>query len=434
MSVESATLGTIVCSGATLLICLLAIAVIHKDVTNIWNELDSEIVSFKVRTDDLWKQMIKLGAGTPSNRLRRRQAGYSASDKNKDGPNYSDLPSASAGDRPPNPYDFNHQQSVPGYGNENQKQSIQNQLKEATSSINSDINPVRKTPDTGNFASFSHDGGTVPQPGRQFPQFGGSVIPPGFPKTGQCVCSLENNCPPGPPGPKGENGMNGLDGVPGKDGLDGFDAEDIQQEAPSGCFHCPEGPTGPPGPLGRPGIRGQRGPKGTPGLPGRDGNPGPPGDIGPPGPPGPNGKPGEPGEKGADAEKVVGRKGNRGPPGDQGPEGPPGDKGKDAPPGEIGPEGPPGQPGFQGPQGNDGEEGPEGARGKPGQDAEYCPCPQREHDGNSVSLLPSIDHNNDQKGRVEEVHSKNDEEIGRFGNDNYGNAGDDSRSYKIKRI
>lgn len=48
MSVENATLGTIVFSGATLIVCLLAIAAIHKDVTSIWTELDSEIDSFKV--------------------------------------------------------------------------------------------------------------------------------------------------------------------------------------------------------------------------------------------------------------------------------------------------------------------------------------------------------------------------------------------------
>ncbi|VDO33485.1 unnamed protein product, partial [Brugia timori] len=82
MSVENATLGAIIFSGATLLVCLLAIAAIHKDVTSIWSELDSEIVSFKVKTDDLWKEMIGLGAGTPSNRLRR-QTSYNIYDKGK---------------------------------------------------------------------------------------------------------------------------------------------------------------------------------------------------------------------------------------------------------------------------------------------------------------------------------------------------------------
>lgn len=48
MSVGNAALGAIVFSSATLLVCLLVVAAIHKDVTSIWNELDSEIVSFKV--------------------------------------------------------------------------------------------------------------------------------------------------------------------------------------------------------------------------------------------------------------------------------------------------------------------------------------------------------------------------------------------------
>lgn len=48
MSVENATLGATVFSGATLLICLVAIAVIHNDVISIWTEIDSEIISFKV--------------------------------------------------------------------------------------------------------------------------------------------------------------------------------------------------------------------------------------------------------------------------------------------------------------------------------------------------------------------------------------------------
>ncbi|CAG9540560.1 unnamed protein product [Cercopithifilaria johnstoni] len=485
MSVESATLGAIIVSGATLLICLFAIATIHNDVTSIWTELDSEIVSFKIKTDDLWKEMIGLGAGTPSNRLRRQASSniydksktsdsgsgdgyensngansnnYNSPSSSNSGSNYGSLTGDTSGDNgsngynsgggnyggdiPPmivnerynNPYNVISQEVMPSKVNHNNagRSDIKIYLKglaptTAPTIMNTDDN-IHGKPGNGLFVSPIRYGSSGGQTGQQFQSFGGSFIPPGFTENGWCMCSLKNTCPPGPPGPKGEKGVDGENGIPGKDGIDGIDAEDVQQEGPSGCFSCPEGPPGPPGPPGRTGIRGQRGPKGTPGFPGRDGNPGPPGDIGPPGPPGLDGKPGEPGEKGADAEKVVGRKGNRGPPGDQGPEGPPGDKGKDAPPGEPGPQGPVGHPGFQGPQGSDGEEGPEGPPGNSGKDAEYCPCPAREH-----RLRPGSGKNDDRESKTEEVQSKSDEESGGFGKTDFENPDDSSKPYKSRR-
>ncbi|KAM3723956.1 Cuticle collagen lon-3 [Dirofilaria immitis] len=470
MSVENATLGAIIFSGATLLVCLLAIAAIHRDVTSIWAELDSEIGSFKIKTDDLWNEMIGLGAGTPSNRLRR-QTGDNTYDKIKksdssyDGGSNSNYDSSSSsssnagsggydsggttnyGDIPPtvvseqynNPYIVNPKEVAASKANEEQG-PFETEIHPKgfapsnRPTIDANGNTHGKPSSTGTFAIPTHYGSPTSQTGQQFHPFSGSFIPPGFPKNGWCVCSLENTCPPGPTGPKGAKGIDGENGIPGKDGIDGIDAEDIQQEGPSGCFNCPEGPPGPPGPAGRPGIRGQRGPKGAPGFPGRDGNPGSPGDIGPPGPPGLDGKPGEPGEKGSDAEKVVGRKGNRGPPGDQGPEGPPGDKGKDAPPGEPGPEGPPGQPGFQGPQGSDGEPGPEGPPGNLGKDAEYCPCPGREH-VNAHRLRLDSERNDDHEGKTEDVRSKSDEESGWSGTADYENPenSDKDKGYKSRR-
>uniref|UniRef100_A0A0R3S0Z4 Col_cuticle_N domain-containing protein n=1 Tax=Elaeophora elaphi TaxID=1147741 RepID=A0A0R3S0Z4_9BILA len=352
MSVENATLGAIVFSGATLLICLLAIGAIHKDVKSIWTELDSEIISFKIKTDDLWKEMIGLGAGTPSNRLRR-QASYNSYDKGKtddnnggdgydsssnlgssydnspsngagdssygssstistsysndgsdgsngaggnghnfDGGNYGDVPSTSRNGRYNNPYSVKPQEVMPSKVNQNDARELEIEINSkgsapsnAPTTLNVGESNHGKPSGTGNFVPPTRHGSSAGQPGQQFRPFSGSFIPPGFPKNGWCMCSLENTCPPGSPGPKGEKGVDGEDGIPGKDGIDGIDVEDIQQEGPSGCFNCPEGPPGPSGPPGRPGIRGQRGPKGAPGFPGRDGNPGPPGDIGPPGPP-----------------------------------------------------------------------------------------------------------------------------------------------------
>lgn len=80
MTVNQATFGAIIFSGATLLACLFAISTIYNDVQSIWTELDTEIDSFKVIADDLWKDMLIMGAGTPSNRQRRQAyGGYEAS-------------------------------------------------------------------------------------------------------------------------------------------------------------------------------------------------------------------------------------------------------------------------------------------------------------------------------------------------------------------
>lgn len=80
MSVNKATFGAIAFSGATLLACLFAISAIYSDVQSIWTELDTEMDSFKVIADDLWKDMLIMGAGTPSNRQRRQAyGGYGAS-------------------------------------------------------------------------------------------------------------------------------------------------------------------------------------------------------------------------------------------------------------------------------------------------------------------------------------------------------------------
>uniref|UniRef100_A0A914CIU3 Nematode cuticle collagen N-terminal domain-containing protein n=1 Tax=Acrobeloides nanus TaxID=290746 RepID=A0A914CIU3_9BILA len=326
MTVGKATAGAIAISGTTLVVCLVAISVIYSEVQSIWTELDSEMDGFKLLTDDLWKEMVMLGAGTPSNRQRRQSyGGYSAS---------SGTPSAS---------------SSGGYGGGSSGPS-----------------------------SGLHPGGpsTVGQQPQITPQGGSSG---GCPNAGAgcCRCEAENKCLSGPQGPPGEPGLDGLSGLPGKDGIPGVDAENIRNQPANGCFQCPAGPTGPPGTPGRPGLRGMHGPKGLPGSPGRDGFPGSPGEMGPPGAAGSDGEPGTHGEKGRDAEQPSPRKGPRGPPGPSGGEGPAGDHGKDGPIGKPGPKGEPGAPGQQGIPGQDGEEGCEGEAGKTGADANYCPCPKR---------------------------------------------------------
>uniref|UniRef100_A0A183CHF3 Col_cuticle_N domain-containing protein n=1 Tax=Globodera pallida TaxID=36090 RepID=A0A183CHF3_GLOPA len=117
--------------------------------------------------------------------------------------------------------------------------------------------------------------------------------------------------------------------------------------------------------------------EGQSGTPGRDGVPGLPAEQGASGEEGRVGAPGANGPKGNDAEKPIGRKGPRGPPGEIGNEGTLGAPGNPGGPGKEGAAGPPGAAGFPGAPGNEGEEGGLGTLGKQGQDAAYCPCPNR---------------------------------------------------------
>ncbi|PAV69003.1 hypothetical protein WR25_13913 [Diploscapter pachys] len=79
MSVTSATSGAIIFSGATLLVALFATASIYSQLTSMWRELDAEIHNFKSLTNDIWADMVRLGAGTPANRQRRQSyGGYGA--------------------------------------------------------------------------------------------------------------------------------------------------------------------------------------------------------------------------------------------------------------------------------------------------------------------------------------------------------------------
>ncbi|KAH7699506.1 nematode cuticle collagen domain-containing protein, partial [Aphelenchoides avenae] len=70
MKVHTATFLASSISGLSLLACLIVISNIYSDVQSIWNELDMEIGTFRSTTDDLWRDMMRLG----STKRFRRQA------------------------------------------------------------------------------------------------------------------------------------------------------------------------------------------------------------------------------------------------------------------------------------------------------------------------------------------------------------------------
>uniref|UniRef100_A0A914HXZ4 GPI ethanolamine phosphate transferase 1 n=1 Tax=Globodera rostochiensis TaxID=31243 RepID=A0A914HXZ4_GLORO len=317
MKVHTATFLASSVSGISLLACL---------------ELDQQIVVFRAETDDLWRDMMKLGQKA---RVRRGAAGYESGSAAVNAG-----PSVSAGPHAPS-----------------------------------------------NSRGSSHaNGGASPgvPPGGVAPPSVPPSIQTGAPGAAGCNCQTgsANRCPAGPPGPPGVPGKPGKEGIDGIPGQSGKDALDVTPEVPQfGCFNCPSGPQGQVGPIGRPGPKGHGGAKGQPGHSGRDGNPGPAGEPGPPGPVGPLGTPGLQGEKGRDSEHQIGRQGPRGARGPTGALGPPGEPGLSAPPGVPGSGGEQGGPGPVGVPGGPGAAGEEGAAGRPGPDAEYCPCPQRSEGG-----------------------------------------------------
>lgn len=71
MKVHTATFLASSISGISLIACLVLIANIYQDVQQIWQELDTEIATFRSETDDLWRDIVTLGK-----RRQRRQAEY----------------------------------------------------------------------------------------------------------------------------------------------------------------------------------------------------------------------------------------------------------------------------------------------------------------------------------------------------------------------
>ncbi|VDM14278.1 unnamed protein product, partial [Wuchereria bancrofti] len=204
MKVHQVTLIASTVSGVSLVACLLAILMIYSDVQKTWNQLDSEISTFRATTDDLWKDMMQLAR---KKRFRRQY-----DDKNEgDGGTRNDSTTVS----------FQFETTT----NENYGSTRSYQYESLQTEATSAASPTTPTPSgSGN------------------------------------RCRIDSKCPPGPPGPKGPPGHKGEDGMPGMDGKPGADGMDIKQsKTTTGCFRCPAGPQGVPGALGRPGPRGLSG-------------------------------------------------------------------------------------------------------------------------------------------------------------------------------
>ncbi|CAJ0580640.1 unnamed protein product, partial [Mesorhabditis spiculigera] len=277
-------------SGATLLISLFAAFSIYSDVTSLWRELDSDIQNFRSLTDDLWTDMVTLGAGGPANRVRRQAYGGYGAAGNTDGPTGT-FPGAPAG-----------------------------------------VNSFSPPPQSCQCTTENHcPPGPNGQVGDQGPD-GLDGIPGQDGKDGQDASDRQNtpatgcfHCPPGPPGDQGTSGRPGMRGMRGARGQGGHPGRDGAPGVPGEM-----GPPGPPGEDGKPGEPGLRGVDAEKPV-GRKGPRGPPGEAGIEGPIGPQGRHARPGRSGSKGEE--GSPGFQGAAGADGEEGLPGQaglQGKDA--------------------------------------------------------------------------------------------------------
>ncbi|KAI1723855.1 serpentine type 7TM GPCR chemoreceptor srh domain-containing protein [Ditylenchus destructor] len=262
------------------LACLFTAPMIFGEIQQIRTELADEMQIFRVQSDELWSEMVKLGAG----RRVRRQAGYGTADGNA-----KQAPSSGKAQEQP-----------------------------AGSKCNCENKPNKCPPGPPGPKGIRGIDGQNGAPGVDgTPGVAADDVQAHFQQLDKCFhCPIGPPGPPGPPGragPRGMRGAKGQPGVPGRDGQPGF---------PGGLG--PQGKQGTPGEVGAVGVQGddvdivhgRPGLKGPPGPIGPEGDPGPPGVDGPTGPQGPEGDKGAPG--------IDGKNGATGDPGEPGDEGEPG--------------------------------------------------------------------------------------------------------------
>uniref|UniRef100_A0A8R1E5L1 Col_cuticle_N domain-containing protein n=1 Tax=Caenorhabditis japonica TaxID=281687 RepID=A0A8R1E5L1_CAEJA len=312
-STSRVLIGSLTVACITFLVSLSVVAVLLRDVTQLFGELDMEMLQLKYDTNLAWTDMITMRHDVKQvDRIRR------------------ELRVANAND-----YSYSEQQAQV---------------------IASDFHGDG----SGEFPRETEETATLQKSEFLRPSSGNSI----------CACSATHNCPPGPAGPLGEQGPDGEDGADGIDGYDGLDAHPSTPAKPTKApFTCPRGPPGEPGAEGPRGKRGLRGARGRPGRPGINGSPGFPGDIGPPGQPGVDGVVGERGVNGVDGVTYIPRQGVKGAVGGPGNEGQPGLRGKPGAPGAQGIRGYEGMAGLRGIAGSGGSQGPPGPQGNQGGDA-----------------------------------------------------------------
>ncbi|MCP9257499.1 Cuticle collagen lon-3 [Dirofilaria immitis] len=270
--VTNILIGT--CGIGIATICCLIVAVIYisNEIKTVENELDVEIKAFKLKANDLWKNMVSM------NITRRQRRQY---------PNKESLDIT----------DNSFEENAEGYKEDsnNYVTSSMGEIVDGKIIVHWDLRDLQNAP-------HGVEANDIYEQLQQYERcFYCPPGPPGEPG------------PPGRPGPRGMRGSSGRSGAPGHDGQPGRPG----QMGPNG----PPGPIGEEGPQGEPGLNsestvGVPGPKGIPGPVGPDGEPGDEGEAGQPGLQGPAGERGPDGEKGDDGEQ--------GEPGDLGEEGMPG--------------------------------------------------------------------------------------------------------------
>ncbi|KAE9413171.1 hypothetical protein Angca_003664, partial [Angiostrongylus cantonensis] len=296
MSVSKATAGALCFSTTTLLISLYSIYIIYSDVHGIWMQLDEQMVEIKVKTDDIWTQMLGLGAATASTRQRRQgkdqYGAYEAQGVNA-GPVcacFTNTPRRSG--------------CANGEGDCDEEDDL--------GTGGCPPGPPGPEGGTGLDGVPGHDG-VDGHPGEDADDWQNAPFIGCF------------HCPTGKAGAPGERGKTGVRGMRGSRGTSGMPGSDGYPGSPGQM-----GPTGPPGENGRPGPNGEKGQdleqvvprKGPRGIPGEGGETGPDGD------PGKDGAIGEPGPPGNDGP--LGFQGAGGRPGEEGTQGVAGRVGTDA--------------------------------------------------------------------------------------------------------
>ncbi|KAK0398856.1 hypothetical protein QR680_002781 [Steinernema hermaphroditum] len=240
MKVHTVTFIASSLSGIALLICMLAMSNIYSDVKSIWAQLDSEMDQFKTMTDDLWRDMIRLGSIRPQPPARQRRQNYEG---DHSAAVHAGAPATGVGGGAP-----------PGGPHP---------ADTCNCKAGSDNKCPGGPPGPKGAPGTPGPNGLPGQDGK--PGKDAEDLTPESQDIGACFhCPVGPPGPPGPigrPGPRGMRGANGQDGNKGRDGQPGHSGEPGAPGPPG--RDGPAGPTGEKGqdgrkPIGRPGHRGQR--------------------------------------------------------------------------------------------------------------------------------------------------------------------------------